>query len=155
MVIHGFIHKLDGERMTRINEEVHSHQTLPVSSLHQGIWMLLKKPECMVIWEGILSVIDTMESRGDLTFRKMTKMSSVLFYQPGCQKDSYSPSQLFFEIFIFLSMFAYNGQLEEIILGFEMKPWCKQAMWFSQNIYKCYSLHWKIFSEWLLVYWEQ
>ena len=63
-----------------------------------------------------------MESRGDLTFRKMNKISSVLFYQPGCQHVSYSPSQLFFEIFMFLSMFDHNGQLEEIIPGFEMKP---------------------------------
>ena len=75
-----------------------------------------------MIWEGILSIIDMMESREDLTFRKMSKMSSVLFYQPGCQQDFCSPSQLFFEVSIFLSMFAHNGQLEEIILGFEMKP---------------------------------
>ena len=75
-----------------------------------------------MIWEGILCIIDMIESREDLTFRKMSKMSSVLFYQPGCQQDSCSPSQLFFEVSIFLYMVAHNGQLEENILGFEMKP---------------------------------
>lgn len=119
------MNKVDGERMTRINEKAHSLQTLTGNCLHQGIWRLLKTPECMVIWERILDVTDLVGSRGDLNFRKMNEMNSALFYQPACKQGSYSPSQLFLEIFSFLSMFAHNGQLAEVILGFEMKPWHK------------------------------